>query len=100
MRFLKSFHRSTTDGYKAGCEKTCSMLYKTVHYAEMQQVPHWSLDQHEHRHELTKIMHEATEGVAAAKVKPRKLYVTDAIFEVSAHRARLIQTKHKEEKQV
>ena len=66
----------------------------------MQQVPHWSLDQHEHRHELTKIIHEAAEGVAATKVKPRKLYVTDAILEVSAHRTRLINTKHREEKQV
>ena len=66
----------------------------------MQQVPHWSLDQHEPRHEPTKIIHEATEGVAATKVKPRKPYVTDAILEVFAHRARLIQIKHKDEKQV
>ena len=42
-----------------------------------------------------KIIHEATEGVASTKIKPRKPYVTDAILEVSAHRARLIKTKHR-----
>ena len=67
-----------------------------VQYAEMQQVPHWSIDQHEHRQEQTRIIHEATEGVTAIKVKPRKLYVTDAILEVSAHRKRLIKTKYRE----
>ena len=74
-------------------------LGQLVRHAEMQQVPHWSLDQHEHRHEFTTIIHEATEGVAATKVKPRKPYVPDAILEVSAHRARFIKTKHREEKQ-
>ena len=58
------------------------------------------MDQHEHRQELTRIIHEATEGVTATKVKPRKLYVTDAILEVSAHRARFIKTKLREEKLV
>ena len=58
-----------------------------------------NMDQHEHRQELTRIIHEATEGVTATKVKPRKLYVTDAILEVSAHRARFIRTKHREEQQ-
>ena len=75
-------------------------LYKAVQYAEMQQVPHWSMDQHQHKQELTRIIHEATEGVTATNVKPRKPYVTDAILEVSAHRTRLIKTKHREEKQV
>ena len=50
--------------------------------------------------QLTKVIHEATEGVAATNVKPRKPYVTNAILEVSAHRARLIKTKHREEQQV
>ena len=58
------------------------------------------MDQHEHRQELTRIIHEAAEGVTAIKIKPRKPYVTDAILEVSAHRTRLIKTKHREEKQV
>ena len=62
----------------------------------MQPVPHWSMDQHEHRHELTRIIHEAT----AATVKPRKPYVTDAILEVSGYMARLIKIKHREEQQV
>ena len=73
---------------------------QVVRHAEMQQVPHWSLDQHEHRQEFTKIIHEVTEGVAATKVKPRKPYVTDAILDVFAYRARLIKIKHREEKQV
>ena len=75
-------------------------LGQAVRYAEMQQVPHWSLDQHVHRQEFMKIIHEATEGVAFTKVKPRKPYVTDAILEVSVHRARLIKIKHREEQQV
>ena len=32
-------------------------------------------------------------------MKPRKPYVTDDILEVSAHRDRLIRTKHREEQQ-
>ena len=60
-------------------------------------MPHWSMNQHEHRQELAKIIHEATQGVNATKVKPRKPYVTADILEVAAHRARLIKTKHKEE---
>ena len=75
-------------------------LQQAVHYAEMQPVPHWSVDQHEHRQEFTRIIHEATEGVSATTVRPRKLYVTDAILEVSAHRASLIKTKRREEQQV
>ena len=73
---------------------------QAVRYAEMQDVPHWSMNQHEHRRELSKIIHEATGGVASTKIKPRKPYATDAILEVSAHRARLIRTKHREEQQV
>ena len=73
---------------------------QAVRYAEMQHVPHWSMDQHEHRRELTKIIHEATEGVASTKIKPRKPYATDAILEVSAHRARCNKTKHREEQPV
>ena len=73
---------------------------QAVHYAEMQQVPHWFLDQHEHRHALTKIIHEATEGVAAIEIKPSKFYVTDAIFEVSAYRPKFIKIKHRDEKHV
>ena len=57
-------------------------LGQVVRHAEMQQVPHWSFDQHEHRQELTQNIHEATEGVASTEVKPRKPYVTDAILEV------------------
>ena len=72
---------------------------QAVRYAEMQDVPHWSMNQHEHRRELTNIIHEATEGVASTKIKPRKPYATDAILD-SAHRARLIKTKHREEQQV
>ena len=75
-------------------------LQQVVHYAEAQPVPHWSMGQHEHRQELTRIIHEATEGVSATKVKPMKPYVTDAILEVSSYRARLIRTKHREEQQV
>ena len=58
-------------------------LQQVVHYAEMQPVPHWSMDQHEHRQELTRIIHEAKECVSATKVKPRKPYVIDAVPEVS-----------------
>ena len=64
-------------------------LQQVVQYAEARPVPHWSMDQHEHRQELTRIIHEATEGVSATKVKPMKPYVIDAILEVSVHRARL-----------
>ena len=63
----------------------------------MQQVSHWTMDPHEHRQELTRIINEATEGVTATKVKRRKPYVTDAILEVSAYRTRLIRTKYREE---
>ena len=73
-------------------------LGQALHHSEMQQVPHWSLDQHEHRHEFTKIIHEATEGVAATKVKPRKPYVTDAVLEVFIHRTRFIKSISREGK--
>ena len=58
------------------------------------------MNQHEHRQELTKIIHEATHGVKATKVKPMQPYVADAILEVSAYRAILIRTEHREEQQV
>ena len=38
-------------------------------------------------------MHTATQRVKATSVKPKKLYVTAEILEVSAHRARLIISK-------
>ena len=60
-------------------------LKHVVRDAEMQQVSNWSLDQHEHRYESTQILHEATEGLAATKIKPRIPYVTGAILEVFAH---------------
>ena len=44
-------------------------------------------------------MHTAANGVKANKVKPMKPYVTAEILDVSAHRARLIKTKHREEQQ-
>ena len=75
-------------------------LHQAVQYAQVQQVPHWTIDHHEHRQESTRIIHEAMECVAATKVKPRKLYVTDAILEVSAHITRLIKTKHRDEQHV
>ena len=74
-------------------------LNQAVCYTEWQEVAHWTLDQHEHRQELTKIIHGATEAVAARKTKPRKPYVTEEFLEVSAHRARLIKSKSREEKQ-
>ena len=55
-------------------------LNQAVQYAEWHQVPHWSLDQHEHRQELTKILHVATGQVSAKKIKPRKPYVTDEML--------------------
>ena len=58
-------------------------LNQAVQNAEWQQVPHWTLDQHEHRHELTKIIHEAFGQVSVKKTKPMKPYVTDEILEVS-----------------
>ena len=70
-----------------------------MRFTEWQEVPHWTLDQHEHRQELTKIIHGATEAVSAKKIKPMKPYVTEEILEVSAHRARLIKSKSREEKQ-
>ena len=74
-------------------------LQQAVDYASQQPVPHWSMNQHEHRQELTKIVHEATQGVKTTKVKPRKPNVTADILEVSAHRDRLIKSKHREEQQ-
>ena len=47
-------------------------LQQAVGYASQQPVPHWSMNQHEHRQELIKIMHEATRAVTATKVKPNK----------------------------
>ena len=41
------------------------------------------MNQHEHRQELTKIMHDATQEVKATTVKPRKAYVTTEILAVS-----------------
>ena len=58
------------------------------------------MNQHDHRQERTRIIHDAMRGVKATKVQPRKLYVIDAILEASDHRARLIRTKHREEQQV
>ena len=66
-------------------------------YLTQQLVPHWSLNQHEHRQGLNKIMHNATQGVNATNAKPTKPYVTADILEVSAHRAKLIRSKHREE---
>ena len=48
---------------------------------------------------MTTIIHGVTEAVAAKRIKTRELSVTDAILEVSAHRARLIRSKSREEKQ-
>ena len=48
---------------------------------------------------MTRIIHGATEAVAAKRIKTTELFVTDAILEVSAHRARLIRSKSREEKQ-
>ena len=73
-------------------------LNQAVEYAEWHQVPHWSLDQHEHRQALTKILHAATGQVPAKKIKPMKPYVTDEMLEASAHRTRLITTISREEK--
>ena len=61
-------------------------LNQAVRYTVWQEVPHWTLDQHEHRQELTKIIHGATEAVSAKKIKPMKPYVTEEILEVSAYR--------------
>ena len=74
-------------------------LNQAVRDTEWQEVPHWTRDQHEHRQELTKIIHGATEAVSAKKIKPMKPYVTEEFLEVSAHRARLIKSKFREEKQ-
>ena len=60
-------------------------LNQAVQYAEGHDLPHWTLDQHGHRHELTKIIHEAAEDVPAKKIKPIKPYVSDGIMEISAH---------------
>ena len=73
-------------------------LNQAVQYTKWQAVLHWTLDQHEHRHELTTIIHEATEEVSAKKIKPMKPYVTDEILEVSAHRTLFIKTISREEK--
>ena len=73
-------------------------LNQAVQYTTWQDVLHWTLDQHEHRYELTKIIHEATEDVSAKKIKPMMFYVTDESLEVSAHRTRLIKTISREEK--
>ena len=73
-------------------------LNQAVQYTQWQQVPHWTLDQHEHRHELTNIIHGTTEQVSAKKIKPMKPYVTDEILEVSTHRTRLIITISREGK--
>ena len=70
-----------------------------MRFTEWQEVPHWTWDQHEHRQELTRIIHGATEVVTARKIKPRKLHATKEILEVRAHRARLIRSKPREEKQ-
>ena len=70
-----------------------------MRFTEWQEVPHWTLDQHEHSQELPRIIHGATEAVTAMKIKPRKPYVTEEILEVSAHRARRIRSKSREEKQ-
>ena len=43
---------------------------QAVDYAEQQPVPHWSMNQHEHRQELTRLIHDATQGVKAIAVKP------------------------------
>ena len=74
-------------------------MNQAVRYTEGQEFPHWTLDQHEHRQELTNIIYGATEAVSAKKIKPRKPYVTEEVLEVSAHRARLIKSKSREEKQ-
>ena len=74
-------------------------LNQAVQYTKWQEVPHWTLDQHEHRHELTKMIHGVTEVVSAKKIKPMKPYVTDEILEVSAHGTRLINTISREEQQ-
>ena len=63
-----------------------------------QAVLHWTMDQHQHRQELTKIIHGTTEHVSTNKIKPMKPYVTDEILEVSAHRTRLIGTISREGK--
>ena len=70
-----------------------------MRFTEWQEVPHWTLDQHEHRQELTNIKHGATEAVTARKTKPRKPYVTEEFLEVFAHRARLTKSKSREERQ-
>ena len=74
-------------------------LNQAVCYTEGQEVPHWTLDQHEHRQELMNIIHGAKEAVSAKKIKPMKPYVTEEIQEVSGRRARLIKSKSREEKQ-
>ena len=72
-------------------------MNQAVQHAEWHDVPHWTLDQHEHRHELTKIIHEATEDVSAKNIKPIKPYVSDEMLEISADRTRLIKTMPREE---
>ena len=72
---------------------------QAVEYVSQQAVPQWTLNHHEHRQELTNIMHRAVDGVQANKIRPRTLGVSAEILEVSAHRARLIKTKHREELQ-
>ena len=61
-----------------------------------------SNDNHVHSIPIKNVMtpHDAkdpTPTAASPVIKPRTPYVTDAIFEVSAHRARLIKTTHREE---
>ena len=73
---------------------------QAIAQTEQQPVPHWSMNQHDHRQELTRIIHDAICGAKVTKVQPMKPYVIDAILEVSVHRARLIRTKHREEQQV
>ena len=67
-------------------------LHQAVQYIETQEIPHWGMDQHQHRDELTKMIHEATRGKSTKKTKPMKPYVTDDILKVSAQRTRLIKT--------
>ena len=75
-------------------------LQQAIAQTEQQPVPHWSMSQHDHRQELTRIIHYATRSVTGTNVQPRKPYVIHAILAVSAHRARFIRTKHRGEQQV
>ena len=68
-------------------------LNQAVRYTEWQEIPHWTLDQHEHRQEFTKMIHGATEAVSAKKIKPMKPYVTEEILEVSTPQGKAHQIK-------